>query len=136
MSRLRADGWGRLIRVVAPLGAVIIEGWPALLVALIVQEGGLWLTKRLVEPCQATLARRLFLAAYALRMAVALPTHYVAKLGDGNGALFQDDYTNDLVGEWLVRIASGDGMSIFAGHQHLLDGVYPYLLMAMYALFG
>jgi hypothetical protein len=136
MGRLRADGWGRLIRVVAPLGALVVEGWAALLVAVIVQEGGLWLARRLVDPCQATFARRLFLAAYGLRMAVALPTHYVAKLGDGNGALFQDDYTNDLVGEWLVRIARGDGVSIFAGHQHLLDAVYPYLLMATYTLFG
>jgi hypothetical protein len=136
MGRLRADGWGRLIRLVAPLVAFIVEGWPALLVAVIVQEGGLWLTRRLVDPCQATFARRLFLAAYGLRMAIALPTHYIAKLGDGNGALFQDDYTNDLVAEWLVRIARGDGVAIFTGHQHLLDAVYPYLLMAAYAVFG
>jgi 4-amino-4-deoxy-L-arabinose transferase-like glycosyltransferase len=78
----------------------------------------------------------LFAAAYGLRAALALPSHYVAKLGNGNGALFQDDYTYDLVGEWLGRIARGDGLTIFAGHIHLLDGVYPYVLMALYAVFG
>jgi hypothetical protein len=136
MGRRRGEGW-RLIRVVAPLGAFVVEGWAALVVAVIVQEGGLWLARRLVEPCQATFGRRLFLAAYGLRMAVALPTHYVAKLGNGNGALFPDDYTNDLVGEWLLRIAQGDGTtSIFPGHQHLLVSVYPYLLMATYGVFG
>ena len=31
---------------------------------------------------------------------------------------------------------SGDGLSIFPGHQYLLDGLYPYLLMALYAVFG
>jgi 4-amino-4-deoxy-L-arabinose transferase-like glycosyltransferase len=36
-----------------------------------------------------------------------------------------------------MRIASGDGtVSIFPGHQHLLDGLYPYLLMGIYTVFG
>jgi hypothetical protein len=122
--------------VVAPLGALVVEGWPALIAAVLLQEGGVWLAGRLVEPCQRVFARRLFLAAFGLRVAIALPTHAIARLGDGSGALFQDDYTNDLVGEWLVRIARGDGISIFPGHQHLLDGLYPYLLMAVYAIFG
>src|ERR1700716_1036267 len=56
MQRLRAEGWGRLIRVLAPLGALLVEGWPALVVALIVQEGGLWLATRLVEPCEPSSA--------------------------------------------------------------------------------
>jgi len=60
----------------------------------------------------------------------------VAKLGDGSGAIFQDDYTNDLVAEWLVRIAHGEGLSIFAGHQHLLASSYTYVLMGLYAVFG
>jgi len=125
------------IRVLAPLGALIIEGWPALVGAVLIQEGCLWLVGRLTEACQRALCARLFLGAYGLRIAIALPTHVVARLGNGNGSLFQDDYTNDLVGEWLVRIASGDGtVSIFAGHQHLLDGLYPYLLMGLYTLFG
>ena len=84
----------------------------------------------------ASAVRNLFLAAYGLRVVIALPTHYWYKLADGNGALFLDDYTNDLVGEWLARIARGDGISIFPGHQHLLDSLYPYLLMATYAVFG
>jgi hypothetical protein len=67
---------------------------------------------------------------------VALPTHYVAKLQDGNGSIFQDAYTNDLVAEWTLRILRGDGISIFAGHQHLLDSSYTYLLVGLYALFG
>jgi 4-amino-4-deoxy-L-arabinose transferase-like glycosyltransferase len=136
MYRLRGDGWGRLIRVLAPLGALLVEGWPAFVATLIIQEGGLWLARRFAETCQATFVSRLFLAAYGLRMAITLPTHYIAKLGDGNGALFQDDYTNDLVGEWLLRIARGDGISIFAGHQHLLESVYPYLLMGTNSIFG
>ena len=69
-------------------------------------------------------------------MAITLPTHYVAKLGNGNGALYRDDYTNDLVGQWLVRLARGDGIAIFPGHQYLLDSIYTYLLMAIYAVFG
>jgi hypothetical protein len=82
------------------------------------------------------IATRLFLGAYVLRVLIVLPTHYIAAFRDGNGALYSDDYTNDLVGEWLVRIGRGEGISIFPGHQHLLDGVYPYMLMATYAVFG
>jgi hypothetical protein len=151
-ARLKGDGWGRAIRVLAPLGALAVEGWPAFIGALLIQEAGLWLAGRLVSTSkippkgcslgstpsvrECGVAPRLFLAAYGLRVAITVPTHYVAKLGDGNGALFADDYTNDLVGEWLVRIARGDGISIFRGHQHLLDGLYPYLLMGIHALFG
>jgi 4-amino-4-deoxy-L-arabinose transferase-like glycosyltransferase len=135
-ARLSADGWGRAIRMLAPLGALLVEGWPALVGALLIQEAGWWLAGRLAPTCDRGVAKRLFLAAYGLRVALTVPTHYVAKLGDGNGALFADDYTNDLVGEWLVRIARGDGISIFPGHQHLLDGLYPYLLMAIHAIFG
>ncbi len=135
-TRLSGDGWGRAIRVLAPLGALAVEGWPALIGAVLIQETGVWLAGRLGPACQRGVAQRLFLAAYGLRVAITVPTHYIAKLGDGNGALFADDYTNDLVGEWLVRIARGDGISIFRGHQHLLDGIYPYLLMGIHAIFG
>jgi 4-amino-4-deoxy-L-arabinose transferase-like glycosyltransferase len=136
---LRGHGhnWTLAIRVLAPLGALVVEGWPALIGAVLVQEGCLWLAGRLTEACQRTFCKRLFLAAYGLRVAVALPSHYVKQLGNGNGSFFPDDYTNDLVGEWLLRIARGDGtVSIFAGHQQVLDGLYPYLLMGMYAVFG
>src|SRR6266568_988474 len=97
IERLRGDGWSRVVRLVAPIGAFVLEGWPALMGALLVQEGGLWLAGRLAGGCHRTFARGLFLGAFGLRVAIALPTHYVAKLGNGSGALFQDDYTNDLV---------------------------------------
>jgi hypothetical protein len=36
-----------------------------------------------------------------------------------------------------VRLARGDGsIAIFPGHQYLLDSIYTYLLMAIYAVFG
>ena len=137
VERLRGRNWGRLARLIAPLGALLLEGWPALVGALLVQEGGLWLAGRLAGGCQRSFARGLFLGAFGLRVAIALPTHYIAKAGNGSGALFQDDYTNDLVGEWLVRLARGDGsVAIFAGHQYLLSSIYTYLLMAMYSVFG
>lgn len=138
LERLRGEWWGWAIRLLAPLGALVLEGWPACFGAVLLQEGGLWIAGRLGGACPpgSHIARRLFLAAYGLRIAITLPTHYYAALADGNGALFSDDYTNDLVGEWLVRIARGEGISIFTGHQHLLDGIYPYILMATYAVFG
>ncbi|MGI9145248.1 MAG: hypothetical protein ACR2IK_01650 [Chloroflexota bacterium] len=139
MGWLRAHGrdWVLAIRVLAPLGALIVEGWPALMGAVVVQEGCLWLARRLTDARHHAFCKRLFLAAYGLRLAIALPTHYFARLANGNGSFFPDDYTNDLVAEWLVRIARGDGtVSIFAGHQHLLDGLYPYVLMGIYAVFG
>lgn len=133
---LTGDGWVRLVRVLAPLAAFWLEGWAALVVAVAVQEGGLWLASKLPDADARQTVRWLFVAAWGLRVAVALPLHYVYELNDGNGALFQDDYTNDLVAEWLVRIQRGDGLSIFAGHQHLLDSSYTYLLMGLYAVFG
>jgi hypothetical protein len=133
---IRGHAWTTAIRALAPLGALLLEGWPALVGALIVQEGGLWLAGRLAGTCQRTVARRLFVAAYGLRVAIVLPTHFVRKLSDGVGALYRDDYTSDLVGDWLVRIARGDGVSIFPGHQYLLSSVYSYLLMGVSAIFG
>ncbi len=129
--------WQTGVRIFAPLGALYVEGWPALIGALLVQESGLWLARRVSAPANRSLATALFLAAYGLRILIALPSHYVAKLGDGNGALYRDDYTSDLVGEWLVRIAHGEGATaVFPGHQYLLDSVYSYVLMAIYAVFG
>jgi 4-amino-4-deoxy-L-arabinose transferase-like glycosyltransferase len=136
IQRLRELGWSRPARVALPLAAFVIEGWPAFIAALIVQEGGLWLSRALATDCRRPLVSRVFLGAYALRMLIALPAHYVAKWRDGSGALFLDDYTNDLVGEWLVRIGRGDGIAVFAGHQHLLESVYTYVLMGIDASFG
>jgi 4-amino-4-deoxy-L-arabinose transferase-like glycosyltransferase len=129
-------GWSRAIRVLLPLAALAIEGWPALVGAVFVQEGGLWLCGRIADPCRREQARMLYVGAYALRMLLALPSHYYERLRDGSGALFLDDYTNDLIGEWLVRIARGDGIAIFPGHQHLLASAYSYLLMGIYAALG
>lgn len=129
--------WQVAIRVAAPIGAFVVEGWPALIGALIVQEVGLWAAARLSASCRAAFGRSLFLAAYGLRVAIVLPTHYLHKVANGSGALYRDDYTNDLVGEWLVRIAHGDvPTAIFAGHQYLLSSIYTYLLMGTYAVFG
>lgn len=129
--------WQAAIRIIAPLAALYVEGLPALIGALLVQEGGLWLARRISDAAHRQLATSLFLAAYALRILIVLPTHYFTKLGNGNGALYPDNYTTDLVGEWLVRIARGQGATaIFPGHQYLLDSVYSYLLMGIYALFG
>jgi 4-amino-4-deoxy-L-arabinose transferase-like glycosyltransferase len=125
------------VRIAAPVGAMVLEGWPALVGALLVQECGLWLARRFSSVCQRRFISALFLAAYGLRVAIVLPTHFLQKLADGNGALYRDDYTNDLVGEWLVRIARGEvPTALFAGHQYLLSSVYSYLLMGIYALFG
>jgi 4-amino-4-deoxy-L-arabinose transferase-like glycosyltransferase len=126
-----------VVRVLAPFGAFALEGWPALVGAALVQEGGLWLARRIAQPRDRTFTANLFLVAYVARLAIVLPTHYIAKLSNGNGALYPDNYTNDLVAEWLVRIARGEGATaIFPGHQYLLDSVYTYLLMAIYAVFG
>lgn len=136
-QRRFAPWWQLIIRVVAPLGALLIEGWPALVGALLVQEGGLWLARRWTSPCFARVATNVFVGAYGLRVVIVLPTHYVSKLANGNGALYRDDYTNDLVGAWLVRIAHGDvPTAVFAGHQYLLSSVYTYALMGIYAIFG
>jgi 4-amino-4-deoxy-L-arabinose transferase-like glycosyltransferase len=130
------DGWGWAVRILAPLGAFLLEGWVSALAAGALQESGLWLAKRIGGLDQRAVVSRLFLAGYGVRVAVIMPTHYVARIGNGNGALFQDDYTNDIVALWLVRIAHGEGLSVFPGHQHLLESGYTYLLAAIYAVIG
>ena len=93
--RGRAGGWTLAIRVLAPLGALLIEGWPALIGAVLIQEGCLWLAGRLTDACQRTFCTRVFMAAYGLRVAIALPTHYLHKLSNGNGSLFPDDFPSE-----------------------------------------
>lgn len=133
----RGCEWSLAIRVLTLAGALVVDGWAAAVVLLLVQEGGLWLVRRVISDARDNVfARAVFIGALALRVAIALVTHSIARLGDGSGALFQDDYTNDLVAEWLVRMARGEGLSVFPGHQHLLDGLYPYLLMGLYGVFG
>jgi 4-amino-4-deoxy-L-arabinose transferase-like glycosyltransferase len=121
------------LRVLVPVAALWIEGLPAAIGALLITEAGIWLARRLGGRQHGVW---LFAAAYGLRVVLIYPSHVLAKMGNGNGALFQDDYTYDLVGEWLARIARGDGLTIFAGHQYLLYGLYDYVLMAIYLVFG
>jgi hypothetical protein len=132
MLKLLVARWTWAVRVLVPLAALWIEGVPACIGAILITEAGVWLARRLGGADGVWL----FAAAYGLRAALIYPSHVVAKLGNGNGALFQDDYTYDLVGEWLARIARGDGLTIFAGHQYLLYGLYDYVLMALYVVFG
>lgn len=133
----RGLDWSVAVRLLTVVGALVVDGWSAALLLLLVQEGGLWLVGRIVpEGRDSVFARALFVGALAVRVVFALVTHSFARLSDGNGALFQDDYTNDLVGEWLIRMARGEGLAVFPGHQHLLDGLYPFLLMGLYGLFG
>jgi hypothetical protein len=136
---LRLWTWVRWIgvgvRVLIPLAAFWLEGWPALIGAVVVQEGGRWVARRLATA--PAVGAGLFLGAFALRALVAIPLHaYEKALGNGSGALFQDDATYDLVGAWLVRIGHGDGIAIFPGHKHLLDSLYPYVLAGIYAVLG
>jgi 4-amino-4-deoxy-L-arabinose transferase-like glycosyltransferase len=121
------------LRVLVPVAALWIESLPAAIGAVVITEAGIWLARRLGGQHHGVW---LFAAAYGLRVLLIYPSHVLAKLGNGNGALFQDDYTYDLVGEWLARIARGDGLTIFAGHQYLLYGLYDYVLMAIYLVFG
>ena len=144
VARGRPEAWSLgtralgplVVRAIAPLAALLLEGWGAALGALLIQEFGLRLAIRVTQLCQRTSVERIFLGAYLLRVLLIVPTHSIAKLSDGNGALFRDDYTNDLVGSWMARIAGGEGISIFTGHQHLLEGLYPYLIMLLYGAFG
>ncbi|MBV9168764.1 MAG: glycosyltransferase family 39 protein [Chloroflexi bacterium] len=136
LRRERGEWAWLLPRILVPFAAVLVEGFPSAVGAVAVQECGLWLARRFGGKCNSTSVSRVFVAAYAIRAVFILPTHYVNKLANGNGALFQDDYTSDLVGEWLVRIGRGDGISIFPGHQYLLESVYPYVVMGIYSVLG
>jgi hypothetical protein len=134
----RAGYWLRILgiglRIVVPLAALWLEGWPALLGAIVIQEAGLWLARRIAS--DPALGGALFLGAYGLRAAVAIPLHAYMKARNGSGAVFQDDATYDLVSAWLVRTEHGDGIAIFSGHKHLLDSLYPYVLAGIYAVLG
>jgi hypothetical protein len=135
-EHLRADAIWWAVRALAPLGTLLVEGPVVALAVLLLQELGLLAASRLAVPDDRRFVRGLFLVAYGLRVAITIPAHYVGTFENGNGARLLDDYSNDLIGEWLVRIHTGEGLSIFPGHRHLLDGAYPYLLMGLYAVVG
>src|SRR5689334_13642340 len=61
------------VRVLVPLAALAVEGIPAAIGALALQEGGLWLAPRLAARCHCITARRIFLAAFLLRAIIILP---------------------------------------------------------------
>jgi hypothetical protein len=122
------------IRVLTPLAALIVGGWGALLGVLAVQETGLWLAWRISG--DHLTGSRVFAAAFGLRAMVAIALHAYLQATRGSGTMFQDDQTFELAASWLVRIARGEGLAIFPGHQHFLDNLYPYLLAGIYAVLG
>ncbi len=125
---------GIVVRVLAPLTALVVGGPSTFLGVLAVQELGLWLARRATE--ERLFAERLFLAAFGLRALLAVSLYLYARPGTGNGALLQDDYANDVVAQWLVRIARGEGMSLFTGQKQVLENAYPLAVAGIYALFG
>ena len=81
-----ATGLTWAVRVLAPLGALWIEGVPAGIGALLITEAGVWLARRLGGQRHGVW---LFAAAYGLRVLLIYPSHVLAKFGNGNGALAQ-----------------------------------------------
>lgn len=133
--------WGRrawrldlLARVFIPLAALGIGGWKTGVAALVLQELGRVVAKQLSSDTRFGVL--LFTGAFALRAMVASVLHVALVTTRGNGAVLQDDATYDLVAYWLVRIGNGEGISIFTGHQHLLNSLYLYLLAAIYWVVG
>ncbi|MBI4492997.1 MAG: hypothetical protein HY690_09410 [Chloroflexi bacterium] len=77
-----------------------------------------------------------FVAAFGLRVLSALAIHGAELALGGSGALFQDDFTYDLVAGQLVRIGRGEPIAVFLGHQHLLNDTYVYTLALLYLVIG
>ena len=69
------DTWVWLLRLLGPLGALVLEGLPALIGAILIQEAALWLARRLTDGSYQVAGVRLFAAAYGLRVALTLPSH-------------------------------------------------------------
>lgn len=132
-ARARRLGLAAL-HVVVPVLAGWAGGWEALLGALVLQELGLRFAGAIGG--RASWARGLFLFTFLSHGVVAVAVHVVQESTYPNGALFQDDYTADLVGEWLGRISHGAGLAIFAGHQHVLTDGYAYIVAGLYLAFG
>jgi hypothetical protein len=132
VSRWLAAEWA--VRIALPLVALLVEGWPTMLGTLLIQELGLWMARRLSADSRTGAA--FFLSAWSLRGFLAAILHGYLMATKGSGAVLQDDYTYDLVAHWLARIAYGDGLSVFPGHQHLLLSFYVYILAGIYSLLG
>lgn len=124
-----------LVRVALPVLAGLVDGPASGLAMLAVQEGGLHLARRLFAR-DRLFAERLFLGALALRALLAGGLHVALTAMRGSGYLVEDAYTYDVLGAWLARIAAGEPLSIYEGHQHALATAYPHLLAALYGLLG
>jgi hypothetical protein len=125
--------WRSAVRVLLPLLAWAVDGWTAAIGALLIQEGGLWLARRLGPP---KFSADVFLAGYALRGIVAVAMHSYLFATRGSGALLLDDSVYDRVGDWLVRIAWADPVSVFPDHQYFLENFYLYVVAGLYSVFG
>ena len=121
-------------RVVVPLSGLLAQGWAGLIGLLLLQEVGIWLVGRVAD--DATFGQRLFVGAFALRAVLAAGVQVYVDATRGGGGLLLDDSTYDTVAWFLVRIAHGEGLAVFEGHQYALDTSYPYLLAGIYAVFG
>jgi 4-amino-4-deoxy-L-arabinose transferase-like glycosyltransferase len=105
----------------------------SVLVGAVAFAVGISLSRRAVDGRFAALT---FLGAFLLRAGCAIVILWAQVQSRGTGALFQDDYTNDLVAGWLLRIGSGEPVSVFPGHAHLLEDPYVYLLTLLYLVLG
>lgn len=117
------------IRLFVPLLALLGEGLVPALGVLLIQEAGAWIARRLR-------GEALYLAAFGLRAVLAFVLFAILARARGQGTFLQDDYVFDLAAWWLVRIGSGEALSLFPGHTYFLDNVYAYFLAGVYALFG
>ncbi len=121
-------------RVGVPLVGLLAQGWSGLVGLLLLQEAGIWIARRVAS--DAAFGYRLFVGAFALRAILAAALEVYAETTRGSGGLLLDDTTYDTVAWFLVRIAHGEGLAVFEGHQYFLDSAYPYVMAGIYAVFG
>ncbi len=135
----RSSTWDRVglfLRALVPLVVLGVGGFSTFAAAVAFQEAGLLTVRRIWRG--NAFASRLFLAAFAGRALLASVLHAYLRVDNGNGAfpLLQDDYANDIAAAWLLRIADGEGLSLFTGHKHVLDNLFPFLVTSLYAVLG
>lgn len=116
-------------RLAVPLLAGLLDGPGAAAGVALAQEAGLLVARRFG-------AGGLYLGAFALRAVLAFGLFAYLERTRGQGTLLQDDYVYDLAAYWLVRIARGEGLSLFPSHVYFLDNAYAYFLAGLYALVG
>ncbi len=123
-----------MVRILLPLGALIVGGPTTFLGILLAQEAGRWLAGRLA--LDQPFATHLYTGAYAVRALLAIVLYVAYLPGNGDGAVLPDEYSNDIAAQWLVRIAHGEGLALFTAHKHVVDNGYPLLLAGLYAVVG